>query len=142
MGLYYRDYMREDDSADWWKPGYSIKRWLTIGILTISLLTSGLWFVRSTGLFRTNRAASTAKQSSTKQSLTKQSLTVNINSATIEELLTLPGVGPVRANAIIAHRPYATIDELTKVSGITDRQLVELRPFVKTDGNTEPARAR
>ena len=31
MGIYDRDYMREDDPADWWKPGYSIKRWLTIG---------------------------------------------------------------------------------------------------------------
>jgi hypothetical protein len=38
MGIYDRDSMREDDPGDWWKPSYSIKRWLIIGILALSLL--------------------------------------------------------------------------------------------------------
>src|SRR6266446_6617870 len=38
---------------------------------------------------------------------------VDINSATSEELDKLPGVGPARAKAIIANRPYNGKDDLT-----------------------------
>lgn len=37
---------------------------------------------------------------------------ININSATIEELDQLPGIGQVTANKIITNRPYNTMDEL------------------------------
>lgn len=111
MGIYDRDYMREDDPADWWKPGYSIKRWLIIGTLAVSLLTSVLYFARSAGFGR-------SKQSSTRAE--NLSLKVNINTATEEELDTLPNIGPARAKLIIAGRPYKSVDELKKVSGIGD----------------------
>ena len=37
---------------------------------------------------------------------------INLNSATIEELDQLPGIGQVTANKIISNRPYTTIEEL------------------------------
>jgi DNA uptake protein ComE-like DNA-binding protein len=37
---------------------------------------------------------------------------MDINSASAEELDKLPGVGPARAKAIIAHRPYFGKDDL------------------------------
>ena len=37
---------------------------------------------------------------------------VDINAASAEELDRLPGVGPVRAKAIISHRPYSGKDDL------------------------------
>jgi len=40
-----------------------------------------------------------------------ESLT-NLNSATIEELDQLPGIGQITANKIISNRPYSAIDEL------------------------------
>jgi DNA uptake protein and related DNA-binding proteins len=132
MGILDRDYMREDDPADWWKPGYSLKRWLTIGLIAISLLTSLLWLVRSSGFLRSH----------SHESHGKQSLIVNINSANLADLETLPNIGPVRAQAIIAQRPYRAVDELKKVSGISARQLEQLRPFVKVDGKTEKISAK
>jgi competence ComEA-like helix-hairpin-helix protein len=39
---------------------------------------------------------------------------VDINSASAEELDKLPGVGPVRAKAIISHRPYNGKDDLVQ----------------------------
>ncbi|MGI6656352.1 MAG: ComEA family DNA-binding protein [Desulfobulbus sp.] len=52
---------------------------------------------------------------------------VNINTATADELATLSGIGPVKAEAIVAHRDangaFKTVDELTKVKGIGDKIL-------------------
>jgi competence protein ComEA len=39
---------------------------------------------------------------------------IDINSASAEELRKLPGIGPVRVNAIIAHRPYNGKDDLVQ----------------------------
>lgn len=47
---------------------------------------------------------------------------VNINSADAEELMTLPGIGKVRAAAIIEHRQregeFETIEDIMNVKGI------------------------
>ena len=47
---------------------------------------------------------------------------VNLNTAGREELMTLPGIGEVRAEAILRSRkeegPFRTIEEITRVSGI------------------------
>lgn len=43
-----------------------------------------------------------------------QPAAVDINSAGKEDLRTLPGIGPARAQAIIAGRPYFGTDDLVK----------------------------
>ena len=67
----------------------------------------------------------------------KSSLIVNINTASAQELESLPNIGSSRAEQIIAHRPYTSVDELSQVKGVTPRVIDQLRPFVKTDGATE-----
>lgn len=58
---------------------------------------------------------------------------VNINSASAAELETLPGVGANRAADIIAGRPYESIEDLQKVSGIGAKTLEKLRPLVTAE---------
>lgn len=58
---------------------------------------------------------------------------VNINTATAAELETLPGIGPARAEDIIAHRPYAAVDDLLRVPGIGSATLEELRPLIEVE---------
>ena len=59
---------------------------------------------------------------------------VNINSATAEELETLPGIGEVLAATIIQYReehgPFTSVDQLVDVSGIGEVTLEELRDHV------------
>ena len=62
------------------------------------------------------------------------SLVVNINTASQEELETIPGIGPARAAQIIAGRPYAVVDDLERLNGIGPSQVDAMRPFITTDG--------
>jgi competence ComEA-like helix-hairpin-helix protein len=55
---------------------------------------------------------------------------ININSATLTELETLPQIGPKRAEAIIKGRPFKKVDDLLKIPGIKRTQMEELRPLV------------
>ncbi|MGZ4722145.1 helix-hairpin-helix domain-containing protein [Oryzihumus sp.] len=59
---------------------------------------------------------------------------VNVNTADQSALETLPGVGPVTAQKILAWRsdngPFTAVDDLLDVSGIGEATLAEMAPFV------------
>jgi DNA uptake protein ComE-like DNA-binding protein len=55
---------------------------------------------------------------------------LDINTASKEELAALPGIGEVKAAAIIAARPFAGSFDLLRVPGITPAILKEIYPFV------------
>lgn len=56
-----------------------------------------------------------------------QSPIVDINQASLEELSNIPGIGPAIAERIIAARPYDSIDDLKRVSGIGSNSLNRLK---------------
>jgi|SRR6266540_2734462 len=58
---------------------------------------------------------------------------INVNTATVEQLLQLPDVGPVTAQAIIAARPIKSVADLDRVKGIGPKKLDKMRPFVKVE---------
>ncbi len=59
---------------------------------------------------------------------------VNLNTATEEQLDTLPGVGPVTAQKILewrsAHGAFSSVDELLEVDGIGEKTLADIAPHV------------
>ena len=61
---------------------------------------------------------------------TQSDLTVSINSATQDELETLPGVGPVSANKIIDGRPYSSIDELLSKKAISASVFEKIKELI------------
>jgi competence protein ComEA len=59
---------------------------------------------------------------------------INVNTATVEQLEALPGIGPTLAGAIVQERdrngPFRNVDDLTRVPGIGDGRLSQLRDLV------------
>lgn len=64
---------------------------------------------------------------------------ININTATAEELDSLPGIGPVIAERIIEHREasggFSSIEELADVSGISERMVDEMNHLIVVETN-------
>ena len=80
----------------------------------------------STGLSgQSSSAAAGASQNASPGGL------ININTASLASLETLPGIGPVKAAAIIAERPFGTVEELERVPGIGPTTLANIRALVK-----------
>jgi competence protein ComEA len=68
---------------------------------------------------------------------------IDLNSATIEQLQQLPGVGPSTAKAIVKFReksgPFRRVEDLLAIRGITKQRLEKIRPYV-TIGPPPPAK--
>ncbi|MFF9491459.1 helix-hairpin-helix domain-containing protein [Streptomyces flaveolus] len=60
---------------------------------------------------------------------------VSLNTATVDQLETLPGVGPVLAQHIVDYRTqhggFRSVDELRQVNGIGERRFADLRDLVR-----------
>lgn len=71
-----------------------------------------------------------SKEKSSKLPTTK----ININTATIDELIQLPGIGEVKAKNIIEYRNkngyFTDIDDLINVNGIGEKTLDKIRNYI------------
>ena len=78
---------------------------------------------------------SSGSRSAPKAKAPTSSSPLSLNSATLAQLDTLPGIGPVMANRIFAYRklngPFTLIDDLKKVSGIGDATFAEISKLVR-----------
>jgi competence protein ComEA len=58
---------------------------------------------------------------------------INVNAAPDYELSMLPGIGPKTAQAIVSNRqqhgPFASLDDMTRVSGIGPATVEAIRPY-------------
>ena len=63
-----------------------------------------------------------------------QTAIINVNTATIDQLMMIKGVGQVTAQSIIDYRttngPFKVVEDLDKVKGIGPMKLEGMKPFI------------
>jgi competence protein ComEA len=69
--------------------------------------------------------------------------TINLNSATLDQLETLPGVGRKMAERIVEYRQknggFKKIEDLMNVQGIGEKNFLKLKPLVFVPAKTDKA---
>ncbi|KKQ17926.1 MAG: ComEA protein [Berkelbacteria bacterium GW2011_GWA1_36_9] len=129
-------------------------KWL-IGVVLVVIIATGVWVVwqdkvRGTKKIQENQEITELKNQNEllRSELSQQSQVagistndeadesdkINLNSATAEELDTLPNIGPARAADIISYRAenggFQTIEEIKNIKGIGDKSFEDLKDLI------------
>lgn len=98
-----------------------------IAIVTALILSNGACITQRRS-FQSNSALPSAA---------KPSAQLNLNTATVDELEKLPGIGKVMAERIVEHRrrygSFRRIEHIMMVRGISERKFLEMRNHIRVE---------
>lgn len=151
MGIYDRDYMRNRDrdrSETSARPpsGGAGGSWLS-GALLAAAIIAGVLLLGKVVVPRWQEAAIERQRMEHQEEFEREIMRsapevefgapsglkrlVNINTATRDELTTVPYITDPIARSIMAHRPYAEFDELCQIPGIKEKKLQLIMPYIE-----------
>jgi len=119
------------------------QQWILIGITGIFLcLLVGIFVGRNlTGAYvPIDNAINTTGQNTTDEPQDNNGK-IDLNTATLQQLQLLPGVGETIAQRILdyrsEHNSFNSVEDLMNVSGIGEKKFEQIKPYVKVGGNYE-----
>lgn len=111
-------------------------------LIYVSLSTPGVYkepettAIQNSSLTKATNSAKSASSASksSDNSATAVSYPINLNTATVEELTSIDGLGESRASAIIEYRDYlggyTSVEQIKEISGIGDATYAKLAPYL------------
>jgi comEA protein len=99
-----------------------------IKVVFVLALCLGLMFSSVSIMAQKSTSTPTATKSTSTPTSTEK---INLNSATVEQLESLPGIGPAMAKTIVEHRTkvgkFNRIEEIMKVKGIGEKKFQKIK---------------
>jgi competence protein ComEA len=102
-------------------------------LVVVGSTTREITIPRSEMPLETGRSVAAKSKPFSKKATLAPGVRINLNLATLDELATLPGIGPVKAQAIIDGRPYSRPEDVMNVSGIKGATFDRIKDHVSVE---------
>lgn len=119
------------------------QQWMLLGITGVFLcLIIGIFVGRNltNAYIPLDKATNTDFHNATDTSVTKDGKT-DLNTATLQQLELLPGIGASLAQRILdyrtEHNGFSAVEEIMNISGIGEKKFEQLKPYIKVDSKFE-----
>ena len=120
------------------KARFGRTEWLLLALFVVFIAATVFIAVKRTDVHTPGEQAYTVTVQREAEAPMPENVTVNINTADIEALTTLDGVGEVLAQRIIDYREenggFASVEELSEVKGVGEKILSENRERLCVEG--------
>ena len=108
--------------------------WYALTFVIVLFSAAFLWGISEFTAKENIPSVTAADVCSAVTAVSYREILVNINTADMQELMTVKGIGEATAEKIILYREengsFETVDELIEINGIGEKKLEQFRPYV------------